>query len=63
MPAQYCPDCYDELDRAIRMRLVEETAENNRGYECPRCECFVALPNLYTTEPDMPGHSDADPGL
>jgi hypothetical protein len=48
MPAQYCPDCEAELDMAIRMRLVEETPENNRG-----CECFVAVDNLYTTEPDF----------
>jgi len=62
MKGKLCPDCA-ENGVGIRMRLVEETPENNRGWECPRCECFVAMPNLYTTEPDLGAPSDADPGL
>lgn len=45
------------------MRLVEETPHSNRGYECPECEFFMPLQNLYTYTPEDPSPSDADPGL
>lgn len=45
------------------MRLVEETPHSNRGYECPECEFFMPLPNLYTYTPEDPSPSDADQGL